>query len=132
MQDVLGNQVPAGLVALAIAAPHIKAGKLKLLGVTQSSRSAMFPSVPTIGESIKGFDATAWLGLFAPVGTPAEIVKLLSAEIRKILLDTATRQHLESQALDAIPAPPEQVSQRIATESSRWGRLIQTTGIKVD
>ena len=97
MTDVIGNQLPAAFVALAIAAPQVKAGKLKLLGVTQATRSVNFPTTPAIGESIKGFEVMPWMGILAPTGTPPEIVQKLNAEIKKALRDDATAQFLAAQ-----------------------------------
>ena len=131
LQDVVGNQIPSGFVALAVAAPHIKAGKINLLGITQGARSRLFPATPTIGETIKGFDVTSWLGLFAPAGTPAEIINRLQAEVRKALADPATAQQLSGQALDVEISTPAELAARIQTEHARWGRLIKANNIVV-
>jgi tripartite-type tricarboxylate transporter receptor subunit TctC len=122
--DLLGNQIPAGFVALAAARPHIESGKLKLLGVTQSSRSQHFPSAPTIGESVQGFDVTSWMALFAPADTPMEIIRKLNTEIRATLLDPSIQERLAKQALAPSVTTPEELSGRIETEYLRWGKLI--------
>jgi tripartite-type tricarboxylate transporter receptor subunit TctC len=127
--DVVGNQVPSAFIALAIAAPHIKSGKLRLLAVTQSTRSPNFPDTPTIGESVNGFDVTSWMGLFAPAGTPLEIIRLLNAETRKALQDPATAQALAAQSLEVVASSPAELGERVHAESARWGALIKANGI---
>ena len=120
MIDLLGNQVPSAFIALAIAAPHIKSGKLRLLAVTQATRSENFPATPTLGETVKGFDVTSWMGLFVPVGTPPDIVQRLNAEIRKALQEPATAQSLGAQSLEVVASTPTELGERIAVESERW------------
>ncbi len=131
LNDVLGNQVPSAFIALAVVAPHVKAGKLKLLAVTQGARSSTSPSTPTIGESIKGYEVTSWLGMFAPMGTPPEIVSRLNAEIKKALLDPATAQDLGSRGLEVVASSPAELAERIGIEYERWGKLIKETKIVV-
>jgi tripartite-type tricarboxylate transporter receptor subunit TctC len=123
--DLLGNQIPAGFVALAAARPHIESGKLKLLGVTQSSRSQFFSSAPSLGESVPGFDVTSWMALFAPAGTPPGIIKKLNTEVRAALADSAVQERLAKQALAPSVSSPETLSERIDTEYERWGQLIR-------
>jgi tripartite-type tricarboxylate transporter receptor subunit TctC len=104
--DVVGNQIPCAFVALGIAAPHVKAGKLSLIGVTQSARSTEFPDAPTIGETIEGFEVTSWIGLFAPAGTPNDVVDTLNAQARMALGDPATAKTLAAQSLDVMLSSP--------------------------
>lgn len=127
--DIVGNQVPSGFVALAIAAPQVKAGKVRLLAVTQSVRSPNFPSVPTVGETVKGFDVTSWIGLFAPAGTPPDIVQRLAAEVRKALADAATAKSLGEQSLEVVASSPSELAERVHAESVRWAALIKANGI---
>lgn len=131
MVDVVGNQVPSAFIALAIAAPQIKAGKLRLLAVTQGRRSGLFPSTPTLGETVKGFDVTSWIGLFAPAGTPPDILQKLQAEIRKALLDPAVAAQLGAQSLDVVASSPQELGARIQAESERWANLIKANNITV-
>ncbi len=129
LQDVVGGQVPAGFVALAIAAPFVRTGKLRLIAITQAKRSSMFPNTPTVGETVQGFDVTSWLGLFAPAGTPADLVQRLNGEINKALADPAVNELLSGQALDVIGGSPAELAQRVKTESARWGGLIKARNI---
>lgn len=131
LNDVLGNQVPAAFIALAVVGPHVQSGKLRLLGVTQATRSSTAASTPTIGETIKGYEVTSWLGLFAPAGTPPAIVSRVHAEVKKALLDPATAQELGARALEVVASSPTELAERIAVENERWGRLIKDTKIVV-
>lgn len=131
LQDLLGGQVQAGFVALAIAAPHVKAGKLRLLAVTEGRRGAMFPDIPTIGETIKGFEVTSWLGMFAPAGTPPYVIARLNSEINKALNEPAVGEQLSAQALDVIGGTPAELAQRVQSESARWGTLIKARNIRI-
>lgn len=129
---VLGGEIPCAFVALAVAGQHIKSGKLRLIGVTQASRSSLFPEAPTLGETIKGFDATSWLGLFAPAGTPDEVIQKLNAETNKALGNPETVQVLAAQSLDPMVGTPTELRDRIQTESQRLGALIKAKGIKLE
>ena len=131
LNDVLGNQVPAAFIALAVVAPHVKSGKLKLLAVTQGARSSTSPSTPTIGETIKGYEVTSWLGMFAPAGTPPEIVNRLNAELKKALLEPATAQDLGARGLEVVASSPAELAERIGVEHARWGKLIKESKIVV-
>ena len=131
LNDVLGNQVPSAFIALAVVAPHVKSGKLKLLAVTQGARSSTSPSTPTIGETFNGYEVTSWLGMFAPVGTAPEIVARLNAEIKKALLDPATAQDLGSRGLEVVASSPAELAERINVEQARWGKLIKESKIVV-
>ena len=131
LQDGLGGQVPLGFVALAIAAPHVRSGKLRLLAVTQGTRSSVFASTPTVGETVRGFDVTSWLGLFAPAGTPAEIVRRLNTEVNQALGEPSSKETLSAQALDVIAGSPEDLAQRVRIESERWGALIKARNIRI-
>lgn len=129
MIDVLSNQLPSAFVALAIAAPQIHAGKLKLLAVTDALRSSLFPATPTIGETFHGYEVTSWLGLFAPAGTPADVVQKLNAEVRKTLLDPSTAQQLAALSLNVVAGSAADLGARIQTDYERWGRLIKANNI---
>lgn len=127
--DVVGGQVPSAFIALAIAAPYIESGKLRLIAVTQSTRSGIFPKVPTIGESLPGFDVTSWMGMFAPAGTPPAIIQRLHVEIKKALSEPATAKALAAQSLDVVASTPSELGDRVHAESVQWGALIKANGI---
>lgn len=130
IQDVVAGHVPAGFVALAITTPHVESGKLRLIAVTQGQRASMFPSTPTIGETVRGFDVTSWMGLFAPAGTPVDVLERLNREITSVLNEPDVKSLLAAQALEVITGTREALSGRMETESARWEALIGSQNIK--
>jgi tripartite-type tricarboxylate transporter receptor subunit TctC len=123
--DVLGGVVPAAVVDLTSAYPQIKAGKLVALGVTSAVRSKVAPELPTIAEEgVKGYTAPAWMGLFAPAKTPADVRGKLSDAMRKALADPEVQRQIESLAAEPAYMDAQDFSRFIAGESRKWADLI--------
>jgi len=110
--------------------PHVKAGKLRALGVLGGVRTPALPDVPPIGDTIKGFDVSNWIGLFAPAGTPADIVGRLNAEVQKIMRSPEIQKRLESEGAKFIPTTPQSFAAFQRAESEKWGRAIREAGIR--
>jgi tripartite-type tricarboxylate transporter receptor subunit TctC len=112
----------------------LKAGKLKALGIGSTRRSAQFPDVPTIDEAgVPGFDALTWFGLFAPKGTPPDIVAKINADVQRVLADAAFQeQFLTPNAFEPIKGGPDQFADMISKESAKWGRVIKNAKMSVD
>jgi tripartite-type tricarboxylate transporter receptor subunit TctC len=127
--DVMFDNLPSAM-------PHIKAGKLKALAVTSSSRSAALPDVPTVeeagGPALKGFEASSWFGLLAPAGTPMDVVNRIQQETAKALATPAMKERLLAQG--AIPSgnSPAQFAQFIDREIRKWAPVVKTSGAKID
>ena len=132
--DLMGGTMDLMFDNLPSALPQIKAGKLKALAVTSAQRSAALPDLPTIAEAgpVEGFDASSWFGLFAPAGTPADIVNRVQQETAKALQSAALKDRLQSQG--AIPGgqPPAEFAKFIAAETKKWARVVKVSGAKVD
>jgi len=134
--DLMGGQMDVMFDNLPSALPQIKAGKLKALAVTSSTRSAALPELPTIAEAggpaLKGFEASSWFGLLAPAGTPAEIVNRLQAETAKALATPALKERLLGQG--AIPSgnTPAEFARLIDAETKKWAQVVKASGAKVD
>jgi tripartite-type tricarboxylate transporter receptor subunit TctC len=132
--DLIGGTMDLMFDNLPSALPQIKAGKLKALAVTSAQRSAALPDVPTVAEAgpVPGFDASSWFGLFAPAGTPAEIVGRIQQETAKALQAPAIKERLLAQG--AIPGgqPPADFARFIAAETAKWARVVKVSGAKVD
>ena len=132
--DLIGGTMDVMFDNLPSALPHIKSGKLRALGVTSAQRSAALPEVPTIAEAgpVKGFDASSWFGLFAPAGTPTEIVSRINQETAKAFQSPALKERLLSQG--AIPGgqPPAEFAKFIAAETAKWAQVVKVSGAKVD
>ena len=114
------------------AIPWIESGKLRPLGVTSASRSALAPKIPAISETLPGFAVEGWSGLFAPAGTPPEIVNRLASIVRDGFKDPALRKRMES--IGATPGgdTPEEFRAFVRAESVKWGNFVTQTGIKGD
>jgi tripartite-type tricarboxylate transporter receptor subunit TctC len=130
--DTITGQVQIGFLSLATALPHIKAGKLRLLAVVEGTRASALPEVPTVGETIKGFEVSSWLGLFAPAGTPPAIIRTLNAEVVRTLTSPDTRASLDAQGLNIVVNSPEQFAAQVKLDYERWGKLIKSIGVLLD
>ena len=132
--DLIGGTMDLMFDNLPSALPHIKSGKLKALAVTSPQRSAALPELPTIAEAgpVNGFDASSWFGLFAPAGTPVEIVNRINQETAKSFQSPSFKERLLAQG--AIPGgqPPAEFAKFIAAETKKWAQVVKVSGAKVD
>jgi tripartite-type tricarboxylate transporter receptor subunit TctC len=118
---------------LANAMPQVKAGKLKALAVTTAERSKLAPELPTMAEAgLPGFDISTWFGLFAPAGTPKDIVAKWNAEVTKILNSPDMRERLVAQGAEPVPMSPEQFAAFVQSEIPKYARIVKVSGAKVD
>lgn len=113
--------------------PHVRAGKLRALGVTSAKRTAAAPEVPTIAEAgLSGFDVDNWHTIFAPRGTPREVTARLNAELNRVLnLPDVKQQLLAQQGAEAWPSTPQQASAHVRAELDKWGRVVREAGLKL-
>jgi tripartite-type tricarboxylate transporter receptor subunit TctC len=131
--DTLSGQVEMSFPTLSAALPHVKAGTLRALAVTDASRSALLPEVPTLQEAgVKDFQFTQWLALLAPVQTPRPIVARLNGALREALNTREMREKFEQQAFVPFATTPEEAAKFIAAEAARLSRVIKTRGITAD
>lgn len=123
--DLLGGMVPAAMVDLTSAYPHIKAGKLTALGVTSATRSKVAPELPTIAEEgVKGYAAPAWMGLFLPAKTPSEVSAKLTTALQKIMANPAVQTQITALAAEPAYADGAAFGKFIAGESKKWSGVI--------
>ena len=123
--DVLGGSVPAAMVDLTSAYPHVKAGKLVALGVTSASRSKVAPEIPTIAEEgVQGYAAPAWMGLFLPAKTPADVRSALSAALRKVMATAAVQGQIQGLAAEPAYMDAAAFGQFITGESGKWAAVL--------
>jgi tripartite-type tricarboxylate transporter receptor subunit TctC len=132
LNDLIGGQVGLSFGTLAGLAPFVKNGRVRALAVSGTRRSAALPEVPTAAETLPGFDVLTWYGLFAPVGTPREIVVRLHAEVVKGLASADVKQRLSAQGFDADGNTPEQFTEVIRRDLARWQKVIAAAKIRVD
>jgi tripartite-type tricarboxylate transporter receptor subunit TctC len=133
LQDVVGGQVAMTFDNITTALPLAKAGKLRALAVTTAKRSSVAPEVPTLAESgLPGFEVGSWQGVFAPAGTPPEIVKRLNAEIVKALNMPDVREKLSGLGAEIVADSPEEFSALVKAEVAKWADVVKKSGAKVD
>ena len=134
MLDVIANHISFMIVDLEPALPQIKAGKVRVLGVTTPKRVAVAPDIPTMAESgLPGYQLIAWQGLVAPAGTPRNIVDTLAAQIAKMLADPATGGRFATLAIEPLPgSTPDSFAAYIKTEVDRWATIVKSSGAEAE
>ena len=133
LTDVIGGQLPLVAVNALEVQPHVKSGKLKVLAVLSTNRSAIFPEVPTIAESgFPGFEASVWYGLVAPAATPKPIVTRLHAEVQKALQTKEVRDRMTAVGGEVLPGSAEMFAALIRSERQRYEKLVREANIKPD
>lgn len=131
--DLVGGQIQVGSLGSSPLIPHYKAGKLKLLAQSTATRSPSLPEVPTFGEAgYKDLVIEQWLGVFAPAGTPPEIVARLNAEIGKALADPGIRERYALAALDPVGGTAEALARQLRGDYEKYGRLIRELNIRLE
>lgn len=127
--DLLGGRVSMAFIGASAVIPHVQAGKLRAIAVTTLKRSALVPELPTVNETLPGFEVNSWYGLMAPAGTPREIVNRLYSEVAKALKSPDIAEHLQKNGLDADGMPPEQYAAKIRSDIDLWARVVKAAGI---
>jgi tripartite-type tricarboxylate transporter receptor subunit TctC len=130
LNDLLGGQVQAMFAPVAIVIKHITANKLRALGVTSAARLPVAPDLPTVGESLPGYEVTAWFGIGAPRNTPAEIVRRLNAEVAVVLGDPKVKARLAELGATPFAQSPEDFRRFIGEETERWAKVVKHAGLK--
>jgi tripartite-type tricarboxylate transporter receptor subunit TctC len=132
MQDLLTNRVQVMFDNLPGSMAHIKAGTLRALGVTAGKRAEALPDVPTIGETVPGYEAVIWYGIVAPKGTPPEVVDTLNTAVNAVLADPQLKARLAALGGEPMPMAPAQFGKLIADETEKWAKVVKFSGAKAD
>jgi len=134
LADLTGGQVQLMFDNLPSALPLIKAGKLRALAVTSLARASALPDVPTVAESgLPGFEASSWFGLLAPAGTPKDVITKVNAEVAKWLATPEAKEKLAAQgAIVASGLTPDDFTRHIASETTKWQKVVKDSGAKVE
>lgn len=130
--DVVSGQVPVSVQSTPSSLAFINAGRLKVLGVVNEKRLATMPNVPTIGETIKGFGSTPWYGIFAPAGTPRDIIAALHAATEKALDSKDVQDKLAAQGCEILKGTPVQFGNMVKDELPKWAKIVKDSGAKLD
>jgi len=130
LNDVVGGQVAMSFGTLAGLAPFVKSGRLRALAVSSAKPAPALPGVPTVADTLPGFDVVTWYGLFAPAGTPRDIVARLHAEIVKALASPDVKQRLTAQGFDSVGNSPEEFVQVIRRDLARWQKVVAAAKLR--
>jgi tripartite-type tricarboxylate transporter receptor subunit TctC len=128
---LMSGEIQAIISTLGSVIPFIKAKQVRAIGVTSEERSKMLPDVPTLGETVAGYEFTAWVGCFVPAGTPRDIVDKLNRELKRALADPATAQNLTKLTLDPMYMTPDQFALRLKSDYDKYSKVIERTGAKI-
>lgn len=132
VMDTVANQTQVLFSAGTQTLPHVKAGKLRLLAVTEAQRSALLKDVPTVAETLPGYEMSVWYAAFGPAGMPRDLVTRLNAEINKALAVPEVRARMEAIGVEVINSTPEQLAETLKRDTVRYTRVIHELGIKLD
>jgi len=130
MSDLLSGQVPVIVGSLLPVTPHLPTGRLRALGVTTAKRWHTLPKVPTIAETVPGYEVVLWFGTMAPRGTPQPVIERLNAAINKALGDPAVKKILEGDGMLPSGGTPQQFNERIRKDYDRWVKVAKEVGLK--
>lgn len=133
MTDLIGGQVGFSFDSLALAAPQVQTGKIRVLGISTAKRSPLAPDIPTLAESgLPNFEVTGWYGIVAPAGTPKPIIDKLSREFVAIVNEPAMRDQLAAKGIEPMPMDTAQFTRFLQDETKKWHKVVIEAGIKVD
>ena len=132
LTDLMGGQVHVIFDNLPSSIGHIKGGKIRALGVTSEQRDPSLPQVPTVGETVTGYEATAWFGIGMPKNTPRDVIEKVNAEVNRALADPKMRERLAELGGKPIAGTPEDFGKVIAAETAKWEKVVISSGAKVE
>jgi tripartite-type tricarboxylate transporter receptor subunit TctC len=130
--DLLGGQIPVMFDNLPGAIQNIKAGKVRALGVTTTKRVAELPDVPTIGETVPGYEVSVWYGISGPKGIPAEIVTKLNIAVNAALAKPELKERFHRLGGEVMPMTPAEFGKLVADETAKWAKVLKSAGLKVE
>jgi tripartite-type tricarboxylate transporter receptor subunit TctC len=132
--DLLGGHVPLAFLSSQLVDPGIRGGQLRPIAVASKARLKQHPNVPTVAESgVPGFEAVSWFGIWAPAGTPRDVVIKINADIQKVFADPDFREKfLDRAMLDPITGSPEQFAEFIKAEAAKWSKVVKEANLRVE
>jgi tripartite-type tricarboxylate transporter receptor subunit TctC len=132
MTDLLGGQIPVLFDNLPGSIQQIKTGRIRALGVTSKERVASIPDVPTIGETVPGYEVSVWFGICGPKGVPPEIVAKLNAAINAVLANPKIKDRFHDLGGEVMPMSPAEFGHLVADETAKWAKVVKSAGLKVE
>ena len=132
MVDLLSGRMQLMVNPLPEMIPFAESGKLRAVAVTGLKRSSVMPDLPTVDETLRGFEITTWNGLMAPAQTPKEIIARLNAEIVKVLKAPATAKRMNELGLDTIASTPQEFAEHLRRETDKWAKVVKAAGARIE
>jgi len=130
--DLVGGSIQLMFDNMPSALPMAREGKIRAIAVTTAKRSSAAPEIPTIAESIPGFEATTWFAMFAPAGTPKPVIDRLNAEVLRVFRLPDVAERLKTLGLEAVLSSPEELSAYQASEITKWTKVVKESGAKAE
>ena len=132
LPDLLGGQVQVYFGPIASSLGYIRSGQLRALAVTSAALAQVLPDVPTVAETLPGYDASSWYGIGSTAGTPPDVVETLNGEINAALADPATKARLLDLGVEPMPMTPAAFGKFMAEETDKWGKVVKFANLKVE
>ena len=132
MADLIPGRIEASVDALPNSLPHIRSGAVRALAVLSSTRPPILPDVPTIGETVAGFEVSGSTGIGVPRGTPGDVIERLNREINAGLADPGVRSRFADVGAVPVRFTPAEASARVASDTEKWAKVIERAGIKAE
>ena len=132
LTDLIAGRVQLMFETAPNALTHYRAGRVRALGVSSAKRSGSAPELPTIGETVTGYEVTTWTAMYAPTGTPREVIQRVAAEMAKLARNKEYAERLAQIGSDAPESSPEHLAAFMQSEIAKWGKLVKDTGAKID
>ncbi len=132
VNNMIGGQIDLATDSMTTTWPFAQAGSVRAIAVTTPQRSATAPDLPTVGETLQGYEATAWQGLFAPAGTPRALVELMSAEVNRIWKLPDVVKALQAVGAEPAPSTPDEFTDYAKTERAKWRDVVKAAGVKIE
>jgi tripartite-type tricarboxylate transporter receptor subunit TctC len=132
LTDLIGGRLNLLLGGLGSMLPHVQSGKIRAIGVGEAKRLAALPDMPTVMESLPGYQVNFWFGFMAPPGTPVAITRKLADELRVIVSEPDTGERLRKAGFEVSPTTPEEMQTIMRSDYEKWGKVVKDAGIKVE
>jgi len=130
--DLVGERVDFLFIGAPPTIPYLKAGRLKNLAVADAKRAATLPDVPTVGETVSGYDISVWAGILAPAGMPRPLLEKINRDVRRAIEDPDTRAKLVELGSVMVGSTPDEFRARMVADAEKWGRIIRQANVKLD
>jgi tripartite-type tricarboxylate transporter receptor subunit TctC len=130
--DLLGGQVKIGCLGISSILPQHKAGQLRIIAVTSAKRSPEIPDIPSIAETLPGYDASLWTGILAPRGTPAAAISRIHADVSKLLLQPDIKTAFERVGTYVVATSPKEYGEYLKVDYAKWGKVVRDVNLQIN